>query len=218
MIPQVVMENAEAVPFAIEKLKAGGVIALPTDTVYGLACCATDIDSINKLYDIKARNENKPVAICVGNVCDIKKWAQVSHLPENLLESLLPGPVTLVLKCASKLDKSLNCNGKIGIRIPDYDFIREVCNGLKVPLALTSANLSGDPSSVDINEFRTLWGKLAGIIDGGKLGIGDSNRGASTVVDLCEQGYFKITRIGIASDETSGVLKRFQLKEQITSC
>ncbi|KAI4461347.1 sua5 [Holotrichia oblita] len=214
-VPQISVNNPEAIPFAIETLKLGSVIALPTDTVYGIACCATNVQAVNRLYDIKARNENKPVAICVGQVCDIQKWAQVQHLPNKLLKSLLPGPVTLVLKCAHKLDKSLNFDGKIGIRIPDYKFIQDVCNGLNVPLALTSANLSGDPSSVDICEFKGLWPKLAGILDGGRLGIGDSNRGASTVVDLCEPGYYKIMRDGIASSKTSEILKNFGLKEYI---
>lgn len=215
MTPQIETSSLNAAIFAVETLKIGGIVALPTDTVYGIACCATNIDAIGKLYDIKARNENKPVAICVGRVCDIQQWAQISHLPEKLLKSLLPGPVTLILRCANKLDKSLNFNGKIGIRIPDCDFIREVCNGLNVPLALTSANLSGDPSSVDISEFQSLWPKLAGIVDGGRLGVGDSNRGASTVVDLCEPGYYKITRDGIASAKTHEVLKSFALKEFI---
>ncbi|XP_022912612.2 threonylcarbamoyl-AMP synthase [Onthophagus taurus] len=200
------VNDIDAVQTAIEILKSGEVIALPTDTVYGLACCATNIEAVNKLYEIKARNENKPVAICVGRENDVKKWAEVSHLPNGLLKSLLPGPVTLVLNCARKLDKSLNFDGKIGVRIPDYDFIRNVCDGLNSPIALTSANFSGDPSSVRIEEFKGLWAKIGGIFDGGILGVGDSNRGASTVVDLSKVGYFKVMRNGIAFESTRKIL------------
>jgi tRNA threonylcarbamoyl adenosine modification protein (Sua5/YciO/YrdC/YwlC family) len=117
-------QNAEFL--AVDLLKSGGVIAIPTDTVYGLACDATNITSVNRLYTVKCRNEEKPVAICLGNVSEINAWAKVEHLPKGLLETLLPGPVTLILTCANKLDKSLSFHGKVGIRIPDYRFIRAV--------------------------------------------------------------------------------------------
>lgn len=206
------IDNADAESCAVDLLKSGKIIAVPTDTVYGLACSATNKDAINRLYLIKARNENKPVAICVGKVSDVKRWAIVSHLPKGLLSALLPGPVTLVLNCANKLDQSLSLCGKVGIRIPDYPFIRNVANGLDCPIALTSANISSEPSSVKIQEFRPLWDKISGIFDGGILGVDDSNRGASTVVDLCDHGFYKIIRNGIAGNETTYILEKFGLK------
>lgn len=69
--------------YAVDLLKRGAIIAIPTDTVYGLACSATDINAIKKLYLIKDRDQNKPLAICVGKVVDIQQWATVNHLPEG---------------------------------------------------------------------------------------------------------------------------------------
>lgn len=206
------IEHVSAVSAAVNLLRQGRVIALPTDTVYGLACSAVDVSAINDLFQLKARNENKPVAICVGKVSDVRRWAIVDHLPDGLLASLLPGPVTLVLTCADKLDKSLSLRNKVGVRIPDKPFLIDVCNELNFPLALTSANVSSEPSSVRIEEFVALWDKLGGIFDGGPLGVGDSNRGASTVIDLSDLGVYEITRKGIAEDHSKRIFEKYGLK------
>lgn len=196
-------------------LKAGEVIAVPTDTIYGLACSATNANAINKLYAIKCRNENKPVAICVGQVCDIYKWAYIEHLPDGLLSALLPGPVTVILKCVNKLDKSVSNHGKVGIRVPDYNFIRTVVKGLNFPLALTSANISNEPSALTVDEFQPLWDKVSAVFDGGRLGFGKSSRQGSTVVDLSHSGYYIIIRPGIAVNDTVLILQKFGLKHKI---
>ncbi|XP_018568999.1 yrdC domain-containing protein, mitochondrial [Anoplophora glabripennis] len=204
--------NSAAEEIAIEYLKSGSVIAVPTDTVYGLACDATNTSAINNLYAIKCRNENKPLAICLGETNDVKIWAKVQQLPPNLLEALLPGPVTLILHCANNnLDKSLSFREKVGIRIPDYPFIRHLACGLGKPLALTSANLSNEPSAVEVAEFSSIWGKIPAIFDGGKLGTDHS---ASTVVDLSEPGLYIIVREGAAHEETTNILKKFGLKNK----
>ena len=81
----------------------------------------------------------------------------------------------------------------IGVRVPDYDFIRAVARGLGSALALTSANLSGQPSSVSIKDFENLWEHCACVYDGGEL---PSGRAGSTVVDLTRLGKYKILRPG----------------------
>ncbi|XP_017785817.1 PREDICTED: yrdC domain-containing protein, mitochondrial [Nicrophorus vespilloides] len=203
------INNPRAICNAVNSLKQGGVIGIPTDTVYGLACNATNLQAIDSLYQIKTRDYQKPLAICVGEVDDFMKWAEVGHLPAGLLERLLPGPVTLILhtKKTSALDKSLVCKGKVGIRIPNYSFIRDVANHLQAPIALTSANLSSHPSSVSVEEFQALWHKLDGIYDGGHLG--ESHRGASTIVDLSQKGLYEIVREGMACESTVGILAAF---------
>lgn len=206
--------HGEAEKLVVNLLKAGKVVAVPTDTLYGLACNATNTHAINELYNIKRRNEDKPIAICVGRVCDVQKWARINHLPDGLLHALLPGPVTLVLQSLNKLDKSLSHNGKIGIRIPDYSFIRNVANALKCPIALTSANISSEPSAIKIEEFQPLWDKVSAVLDGGSLGSGD--REGSTIVDLSTSGCFHFVRPGVAASEVSQVLQKFGLKQDTT--
>lgn len=210
---QIPINSSFAEEVAIEYLKLGFVIALPTDTVYGLACDATNVEAINGLYDIKSRNKEKPLAICLGNVADLDNWANIQHLPFSLLHSLLPGPVTVILETNNHtLDKSLSFEGKVGIRIPNYSFIRNLSLTLKKPLALTSANLSFEPSSIEVKGFSNIWNKVPVIFDGGKLNI---NKGSSTIVDLSEIGLFKIVREGAALEHTISVLKKYSLRDKL---
>lgn len=202
--------NPLALQTASNLLKEGSVIALPTDTIYGFACCATDILAIDKLFKIKQRDENKIVAICVGRRSDVQKWAKTRHLPDGLLSALLPGPVTLILPCNKTLNPLLvSRDNKVGIRIPNYKFICDVARQLDAPVALTSANLSGEPSSVCVQDFKKLWGQLSGVFDGGS--IPGANRSGSTIIDLTDTGYYTIQRDGMACSETSLILESFGL-------
>lgn len=212
MAAYISVTSPTAESIGIQYLKSGCVIAVPTDTVYGLACDATNKTAINSLYNIKCRNENKPLAICLSEVGDVKTWAHVEHLPIKLLHSLLPGPITLILCCANNsLDSSLSLKGKVGIRVPDYRFIQNLSSGLGKPLALTSANLSNEPSAVEVVGFSNIWDKLPAIFDGGKL---KANNSASTVVDLSEPGSFHIVRNGVACEEIINTLINFNLKNK----
>ncbi|KAG8471464.1 hypothetical protein CXB51_036834 [Gossypium anomalum] len=195
---------------AIEALKAGKVIAVPTDTLYGFACDAW-------IYDIKGRKHTSPLAICVGDVSDIEHFAVTDHLPHGLLDSLLPGPVTIVLGRgeSSILEKSLNPGlDSIGVRVPDSDFIRIIAHGSGSALALTSANLSGQPSSVSIKDFENLWEHCAYVYEGGVLPAG---RAGSTVVDLTKPGKYRILRPGSAKEETVAILENYSLLEEVLS-
>ncbi|KAL1544143.1 yrdC domain-containing protein, mitochondrial [Salvia divinorum] len=166
----------------IQAVKAGKVIAVPTDTLYGFAY--------------------------------IQRFTTTHHLPLGLLDSLLPGPVTVDLRRGdlSILEKSLNPGlESIGVRVPDCDFIRLIARGSQSALALTSANLSGKPSSVDVKDFENLWQHCAGIYNGGLL---PSGRAGSTVVDLTKPREFKILRPGSAKEETIAILERYTLVEE----
>ncbi|GLJ30066.1 hypothetical protein SUGI_0594560 [Cryptomeria japonica] len=198
---------------AVEALRAGKVIAVPTDTLYGLACDACSSAAVQKIYEIKGRSITSPLAVCVSDVLDVDRFAITSHLPDGLLQCLLPGPVTLVLDRGqeSLLEKSLNPGiDTIGIRIPECDFIRMIAQDFGSALALTSANQSGHSSTVCIEEFKQLWQECAYIFDGGQLPVG---RAGSTVIDLTRPNLYKILRPGSALKETTQILDRFGWKE-----
>ncbi|XP_068665811.1 uncharacterized protein [Aristolochia californica] len=199
---------------AIQAIKAQKVIAVPTDTLYGFACDACSEEAVHRIYEIKGRKHTSPMAICVGDVMDITRFAETNHLPHGLLENLLPGPVTVVLKRGdcSILERSLNPGlDTIGVRVPDSNFIRRIASGSGSALALTSANLSGQPSSVSINEFGNLWQHCAYVYDGGILPAG---RAGSTVVELTEPGLYKILRPGSAMEETVKTLEKFGIQNE----
>lgn len=202
-----------AVQLASELLKAGHVIALPTDTIYGLACSANNPEAIKKLYDIKGRNEEKPVAICVSDFIDLKHWGEADHLPMDLLKKLLPGAVTIVLRKSQYLNNPFLNHGlpKIGIRIPDFNFIRDVCRVFNQPMALTSANRSSEKSSLNVEEFSQLWPQLAAVFDGGSLSESEDHRAGSTVIDISELNSCKVIRQGISYNSTVTIIRKFNI-------
>lgn len=202
-----------AISLAVKLIKEGDVIALPTDTVYGLASDAQNPSAISKLYNIKRRNLQKPIAICTYNVADIRNWGIITHLPVGILETLLPGPVTVILKRTPFLNSALNPDEtNIAIRVPNNGFICNVVRELKKPIALTSANESNKPSTLHPTEFLSLWPKLDAIFDDGLIGSSGSRQG-STIVDLTIKDHYNIIRTGSALLNTTYILHQFGLQE-----
>lgn len=194
-------------------LRAGGVVAVPTDTIYGVTALAQNTEAVRALYHIKGRNAAKPVAICVPEVEQVLDFAaKPAPVTLALLNRLLPGPVTVVLERAPELNPELNPGTSlVGIRVPDHPLTRQLvsaCGGTE-PLALTSANKSAAMSAVRVEEFADIWSGLAYIIDGGDLSTaeGASDRRGSTVVDLSVKGCYRIIRAGCAAEETTRILE-----------
>lgn len=202
------IENCVSV--AVKHIQRGDVIALPTDTIYGLAASAQSVTAIDKLYQIKNRSYSKPIAICVSEVDKISQWGKIDHLTKEILLELLPGPVTIIVERTNKLNHELNPGvSKVGIRIPKNTFIQKLTSALDVPLALTSANESNKTSTVTVNEFSALWNQLGAIFDGGKIG---DDRAGSTIVDLSVPGKYEIVRQGSNFDVTMHILKKYCLE------
>ena len=191
------------IPYADAALQEERIIAVPTDTIYGIAGLASSSKAIKDIYTIKKRDVSKPLAVCVADYGDISEICHTDHLPINVLKSLLPGPVTIVLqrrKECSLISDELNPGiDALAVRIPDFPFLRAICRQAQTPLALTSANLSGDQSPVRTSELGGVASKCALIFDHGMLG---EMRSGSTIVDLRKPGVFTIIRQGAALQET----------------
>jgi Sua5/YciO/YrdC/YwlC family protein len=208
-----------AVERAAQLILEGKVIAIPTDTVYGVAAAAQNTQAVRQLYKIKGRDRKKPVAICVNSVKSISCWGKVAGLPPGLLDTLLPGPVTVVLERTSDLNPTLNAGtSKVGIRIPNSEFVLQLCKRLGTPLTLTSANASNEQSSLAPEEFQSLWPHLAAVFHCGQIGDSTSLRAGSTVVDLSVPGKYHIIRPGSALASTKGILERFEIVEHDACC
>lgn len=196
---------------AATALLSGHVIALPTDTLYGIAALAQNNSAVESIYNIKERNSTKPLAICVAEVADVYHWGKVT-VPRTLLNSLLPGPVTLIFERTPLLNPALNPGtDSVGIRIPDEEFVRTVVKHCRSPIALTSANISTKESPLCVEEFSELWGKLHSVYDGGCIGEQTECREGSTIIDLSQAGSYRLIRRGIAYKRTVQVLREFQL-------
>ncbi|XP_078036430.1 threonyl-carbamoyl synthesis 1 [Augochlora pura] len=209
-----VSKGKRSISVAVKLLQEGKIIALATDTVYGLACSALNNNAIRRLYEIKGRDERKPLCISVSSVKYIKYWGVVDHLNPDLLTSLLPGPFTFVLKRQPDLNPSLNPGiDTVGIRVPDNSFINCISH-IVGPLALTSANVSNKPSCLYPKEFENLWPQLDGIFYDVQESSGKSEfyRKGSTIVDLSVPNYYKIIRMGVNAGLLINRLKRVGLE------
>jgi tRNA threonylcarbamoyl adenosine modification protein (Sua5/YciO/YrdC/YwlC family) len=216
--------DRDQIKFACSILNSSGVIALPTDTLYGLVAKASDSTALNKIYKIKGRDPTKPLAVCVASVEAITEVADIGKISMNVFRSLLPGPVTLVLNRSSKLNKDLNPEiNTIGVRVPAHSFIIALCHELG-PLALTSANKSGEKSPLVIEDFKEIWDELDCIFDNGVVKdnvieqshISATNRAGSTVIDLTDQEmkYYKIIREGCALNRSVNILTRYGFRRK----
>ena len=174
---------AAAVKRAAELLRAGEVLALPTETVYGLAANALDEKAVAKIFKIKGRPANNPIIVHVASdemaKCCVKTWPE---LADKLSKAFWPGPLTLVLSRAEKIPGIVTAGGEtVGIRWPSHPFIQAVVRECGFPLAAPSANLSSRISPTNAEHVRQqLGGKIPLIVDGGQSRVGIE----STVLDL----------------------------------
>jgi L-threonylcarbamoyladenylate synthase len=172
-----------AVQRAAEFLCRGEVVALPTETVYGLAANALDENAVAKIFQIKGRPANNPIIVHVASVDMAKRCAR--NWPaeaDKLAKSFWPGPLTVVLPRAENIPNQVTAGGAtVGIRWPSHPFMQAVIRTCNFPLAAPSANLSGLISPTNAEHVRKqLGGKIPVIVDGGHSQVGIE----STVLDL----------------------------------
>jgi L-threonylcarbamoyladenylate synthase len=173
----------KAVQRAAELLRAGEVVALPTETVYGLAANALDKKAVAKIFQIKGRPSGNPIIVHVADNGMAKRCAQNwPELADRLCKAFWPGPLTLVLPCAKEIPGIVTAGGAtVGIRWPGHPFIQAVIRACGFPLAAPSANLSNCVSPTNAEHVRAqLAGKIPLIVDGGQSQVGIE----STVLDL----------------------------------
>jgi len=176
-------------------LSEHGVIAVPTDTVYGIGCLVQDEKAIDRIYEIKGREQSKAIPVLIGNLEQLHEVAtEWSPTAQKLIDRFWPGALTLILKRQPTLPVNLTPNPTIGVRMPDHGWLRDLITHTG-PQAVTSANLSGDPEARTAEEVsRQLGNKIDLIVDGGECAGGTS----STVVD-CTKDPIQILREGAIS-------------------
>ncbi len=172
-----------AIRRAAELLRAGDVVALPTETVYGLAANALDEKAVAKIFHVKGRPANNPIIVHVASHEMAKRC--VKKFPaaaDKLAKSFWPGPLTLVLPRAEEIPKMVTAGGEtVGVRWPGHPFIQAVIRECDFPLAAPSANLSSRVSPTTAEHvLKQLGGNIPLIVDGGRSQVGIE----STVLDL----------------------------------
>jgi len=167
----------------VDCLKQGGVIAYPTDTIYGIGCDIFNRKGVRKIYQIKQRDPRKPFSFICADLSDVSNYAQVSNFAYKIMRRHLPGPYTFVLEATRAVPDLLTTRQKtVGIRIPNNPIAQAIVRELGHPLVTTSANISGDHVMNDPADIDQSLGRMLDIvIDGGVL-PGDP----STVISLID--------------------------------
>lgn len=168
-----------------EILKNGGVVGIPTETVYGLAANALDENAVAKIFRAKGRPSDNPLIVHIADFDDIYKLA--SDVPKEavlLANKFWPGPLTIILKSLDIVPKSVSAGlGTVAIRMPSHEVARQIIRSAGVPLAAPSANLSGTPSPTTAQHVMDdLNGRIDAVVDGGACSVGLE----STVITLCD--------------------------------
>lgn len=204
----------QAVRRAAERLRAGEVVALPTETVYGLAANALDEQAVAKIFQIKGRPAHNPIIVHVSG--NEMARACTRHWPElatKLSRAFWPGPLTLVLPRAKNIPALVTAGGEtVGVRWPGHPFMQAVIRECGFPLAAPSANLSNQVSPTNAGHVRAqLDGKIPLIVDGGQAQVGIE----STVLDLTVTPP-RVLRPGMIHEESlaavCGKIQNEQLK------
>ena len=165
-------------------LNSGNVVALPTDTFYGLAVDPVNLAAVDRIYDIKQRARHKPLSLLIADVAQAYTLARCDTAFDRLAERFWPGPLTIIVKAGSRLPLRVTANtGNVALRVPEAPIARAVVTLLGIPITATSANLFGQPECTHAHAvFGQLGDKIPLIVDGGPT----PRTTATTIVDLSE--------------------------------
>ena len=211
MAAEIVRINCEApenslIAYVAERIRAGYVLAMPTDTFYGLAADPFNLRAVEKVYDIKTRSRHKPLSLMIESVDQAEDLTR--PLPEEfykLARKYWPGPLTLIVRAASRLPLKVTANtGNVALRVPAAKIPIAVVRAAGVPLTATSANVSGAAECTTADGVRLQLGEfIPMIVDGGP----SPRSVASTIVDLTDSAGWRVLREGaIPAQEISDFL------------
>lgn len=162
-------DQPDAIQQALETLKRGGLVAFPTDTVYGVGALAFDAAAVESIYTAKDRPVEKAIPILIGGPEDLDKvTGEIPPIAAKLAARFWPGPLTLVVPKHPNLPEVVSATPTVGVRVPDHPVARALLRAAG-PMAVTSANLSGEASPSTAEEVnRQLNGRIPLILDGGE--------------------------------------------------
>lgn len=187
MKTQLFTNTPENIIKTAEILKSGGLAAIPTETVYGLAADALNGEAVAKIFAAKGRPMDNPLIVHVAEFEDIERFALVREIPEaakKLAKVFWPGPLTIIMKKGGVIPDEVSAGlDTVAIRLPSHPSARAIIKAAATPLAAPSANLSGSPSPTTAQHvMNDMDGKIDAVFDGGACGVGVE----STVITLAE--------------------------------
>ena len=216
MKTQLFTNTPENIIKTAEILKNGGLAAIPTETVYGLAADALNGEAVAKIFAAKGRPMDNPLIVHVAEFEDIERFALVREIPEaakKLAKVFWPGPLTIIMKKGGVIPDEVSAGlDTVAIRLPSHPSARAIIKAADTPLAAPSANLSGSPSPTTAQHvMNDMDGKIDAVFDGGACGVGVE----STVITLAE-GTSRLLRPGkVTLEELREVLGEVELDSAV---
>ncbi len=197
-------------------LRNGGIVGIPTETVYGLAANAFDGQAVAKIFKAKGRPQDNPLIV---HICDISQLdGIVSEIPEGALalaEKFWPGPLSIIMPKGARIPDEVSCGlDTVAVRMPSHPAARDIIKSAGVPLAAPSANLSGSPSPTTAQHvIDDMWGRADAILDGGSCDVGVE----STVVSLVGEKPRLLRPGGISLEQLESVLGEVEVDSAVLS-
>ena len=192
------MVSEDALTRAVAAVRRGDLVVYPTETVYGLAADALDPEAVERVFEAKGRDRDKPVSMALPDVEVAADFTRPTERERAFCEAFLPGPVTVLLERTDRVpDVLVGGRDRVGIRVPDHDLSRDLARRTG-PITSTSANRSGNPSARTVDELDAGIRDRAVVLDGG-----ETPGTESTVVNVAEDD---IVRRGARADEIAAWL------------
>lgn len=211
-----VSSDKAAIKEAGKILRQGGLVAFPTETVYGLGANALDAEAVGAIFKAKGRPQDNPLIVHIADFAEIHNVARLSSpLAERLINIFWPGPLTLVLPKTNAVPKEVTAGlDTVAVRMPDHPVAQAVITAAGVPIVAPSANLSGSPSPTTAQHvLEDLDGCIHGVLDGGPTNVGIE----STVLDITGPTPTILRPGGVTAEQLSEVLKEVQYDPAIES-
>ena len=209
-------DHPECAALAAKIINGGGLVALPTETVYGLGADGLNPEAVANIFEVKGRPQDNPLILHIAETNQLDSLCH--HVPEaayRLAEAFWPGPLTMVLPARSCIPKRTTAGlDTVAVRCPDNAVTREVIRLAGVPIAAPSANISGKPSTTTAQHVLDDHnGKIPLIIDGGACRVGVE----STIVDLTEDRPRLLRPGGITPEQLTEILGDLVIDKAVTA-
>ena len=201
---------------AAEIIMNGGLVAIPTETVYGLGANGLNPDAVAKIFEAKGRPQDNPLILHVADAGEIEKFCcDIPQAAYDLAKAFWPGPLTMVLPAKDTVPKRTTAGlSTVGVRCPDCAVTREIIRLAGVPIAAPSANISGKPSTTTAQHvLHDHDGRIDAIVDGGSCRVGVD----STIVDLTEERPRLLRPGGIGPEQLTAVLGDLIVDKAVTA-
>ena len=206
--------DAQAIKSCAEIIKRGGLVAMPTETVYGLGADATDADAAAKIYAAKGRPSDNPLIIHIASPEDAERYAHTSPLYYKLAKAFMPGPLTVILPKKDIIPSGVTGGlDTVAVRCPSHEVAHALIEESGVAIAAPSANLSGSPSPTSAEHvIADMNGRIDAIIDGGQCEIGLE----STIVKLEGEVAIMLRPGAITADALGCVCEKVEIAAAVT--